>query len=593
MSKTLSRKILFMAAIWLSSFMTLSLTSCSDSSSDEPDGPGGNSDTGVISPSWTDDQPIEAAGQELTLTFNATNRWNVINQSTWLTVSPTTGNSGNSSIKVTAEANTTGKERSTTIVIRVTGAAKACTVKFTQEASSDQPVAGVNGWIRSYMESHYLWNEPIPALKINASLSAQNYLKAILDGVDAADHLNREDGHWANGSREYYYSYIESSNGRSRSGDQATGSGVMFMSATLLSGNNVGLIIELVCPGSPAAQAGLKRSYLVSAIDGTNITTGNYQSMANKLVNGNINITYHQPVFGSEGGVSLGSAKSLQLSSATFDNVSVYMSKVLQLSSGKKVGYLLYDSFDYGYDDQLIQAFAGFKAQGITDLIVDLRYNGGGHVISSLLMGTLIAGNTHKGKVYGRTTYNATRSATTPAGEYKLGIASVPEMPTGYNKITEGLASCVDLNTIYVICTENTASASELVINGLRGLDVTVNLIGTTTNGKNCGMEGISKAFGGITYEFYPITFYIENAKGFKDYSNGFTPDVVCDDEEYYPGDFGTTDDALSALALTWINSGNKPSVAAMRSRASSIRTMPLQLSAKRRIKGAMVLPHE
>lgn len=75
-----------------------------------------------------------------------------------------------------------------------------------------------------------------------------------------------------------------------------------------------------------------------------------------------------------------------------------------------------------------------------------------------------------------------------------------------------------------------------MVINGLRGLDIEVNLIGQTTNGKNVGMEGVMRSFYNHEFLLYPVTFYVENAKGFRDYSTGFVPDVEIDDSAIYPG---------------------------------------------------------
>ena len=102
-----------------------------------------------------------------------------------------------------------------------------------------------------------------------------------------------------------------------------------------------------------------------------------------------------------------------------------------------------------------------------------------------------------------------------------------------------------------------------MVINGLRGLDIEVNLIGQTTNGKNVGMEGVMRSFYNHEFLLYPVTFYVENAKGFRDYSTGFVPDVEIDDSAIYPGEFGTMEDQLGYIALVWIKSGKKPELQA------------------------------
>lgn len=456
--------------------------------------------------------------------------------------------------------------------------------------TSSGTYADVNRWMLSYMEEYYLWNEPLSNFKANYSLSYDKFLDEMLDFVDADNHRNRDDGHWANGKREYYYSYIESEAPTSRSvGDDVTGSGVMFMNAAIIDdNNNVALLPAMVAPESPADKAGIKRGDIITRIGGSLISTSNYQTMAKKLYSGNVNITTFDLDTQTEN-------TAIHIGQATFTDPAIYAQKILTLESGKKVGYIAYMGFNKSYDEQLIDIVSQFKVHGITDLILDLRYNGGGHVLSSVVLGTLIAGNDKNNQVYCKTTYNATRTAKGEFGEYKIGNPSTPE--SKYSKITDALNASLGLKTIFVIGTKNTASASELVINGLRGLDLTVNLVGTTTNGKNVGMEAISRQFGNHDFEFAPITFYSENAKGFKDYANGFTPDLEFDDSQYIPGDFGSEDDQLIKITLQWINNGVKPDVSTQ-SRATAdraIRRLPLDDKITKRpvrkIRGMIALP--
>ncbi len=180
----------------------------------------------------------------------------------------------------------------------------------------------------------------------------------------------------------------------------------------------------------------------------------------------------------------------ISVTASSYADNPVWFRKTFDLDDGRKVGYICYGSFNYHFDDKLIDAFREFKNEQISELVVDLRYNGGGHVVSSTVLGTLVAGSKHSGEVYARTTYNADRKSETP-DVYKLGVAQYNESNSNarHSKIAEALDSSVGLDRIFVLCTGNTASASELLVNGLRGLGVEVNLIGLTTNGKNVGME--------------------------------------------------------------------------------------------------------
>jgi len=190
-----------------------------------------------------------------------------------------------------------------------------------------------------------------------------------------------------------------------------------------------------------------------------------------------------------------------------------------------------------------------------------LRYNNGGDVLSSAVLGTLVAGNDYKGQVYAHTTFNEDRTEAGEGGDYKIGVKETVERI--YEPLETALQHAVGLKKIYVLVSQTTASASEMVINGLRGLDIEVNLIGQTTNGKNVGMEGVMRSFYNHEFLLYPVTFYVENAKGFRDYSTGFVPDVEIDDSAIYPGEFGTMEDQLGYIALVWIKSGKKPELQA------------------------------
>lgn len=95
--------------------------------------------------------------------------------------------------------------------------------------------------------------------------------------------------------------------------------------------------------------------------------------------------------------------------------------------------------FDMAYDEQMIDIFNQFKTEGIDELIIDLRYNPGGMVLSSTVLGTLVAGSQHKDKIYLRTTYNSTRTAKGEKGEYFIGNPSNPENPEGYQNIAKRL----------------------------------------------------------------------------------------------------------------------------------------------------------
>ncbi len=579
-------------------FMTIfaiNLTSC-DSESDSPKIEG----DGVTEPSWTDTYSAAKAGEDVTFTFNAAADWTASTGDSWIKVLTTSGKKGSSEIKISVSPNTDDETRLASVIIAVAGYQSKYTLKIRQGVEGRPAnLSEANKFIYDYMAEYYLWNEGIPQLKLNGTASYDRFFQSILTGIDGLDHMNRDDGHWENGRRENFYSYVErESASKSRAfGEEETGSGVTFCIGKYITPDNsvAALVPMAVVPGSPAAEKGIKRGSLITKVAGSAVTGNNANDLYTKLVAGNctietVTVNYDESGYYS----SLSDPVSVTIGSATFEDPSIYEAKVASTTSGKKIGYLCYMYFDYAYDNQLIDIFSQFKQLQIDELVLDLRYNGGGHVIASTVLGTLIAGQSHKDQIYNRTTYNAARNAKGESGEYRIGNPKIPDGNGTYDKISKALESSVGLNRIYVLTSVNTASASELIINGLRGLDIDVRLIGTTTNGKNVGMESImSRNIGGYYYTVTPITFYSQNAKGFRDFSDGFTPDIEIE-ENYWPiGDWGTTADPLYYLAFEWIYTDSKPNLSLSRSMSQQTRQINLPENRNRKLtkrEGAIIL---
>ncbi|MDE6446435.1 MAG: hypothetical protein K2L06_06200 [Alistipes sp.] len=435
--------------------------------------------------------------------------------------------------------------------------------------------ATVNKWMYSYMSQNYLWPDPLTTMKTDYSLDYQKFLQSLLDGVAAHTDaqgrpLNYDDGHWSGDQREYYYSYVDGPKPASRSaGDEVTETGLWLLQPVRISEAQIVFFIETVTPDSPASRAGLRRGDFITEVDGLMITDPTVKTLLDKCYYGpSVRLLPNRIVSGK-----VETLTEVTLSAETFTDPAIYRSTVVTVGD-KRVGYLLYMGFESSYDEELISAFRMFRDNDIDELVVDLRYNGGGAVRSSTLLATLILGDAYKGETYCRMIYNATRMAALgQPGFYRIGDKSVPDGNGTYQPIADALSQALGLKRIYVICSGKTASASELLVNGLRGFDLEVRLVGTRTNGKNVGMEGsVDREIGGEKYTFMPITFYSENAKGFRDYSDGFEPDVtVADPAGYYllPGDFATQDDDCFRMVSEWIETGVQPVFQTRVSRAS------------------------
>ncbi len=482
----------------------------------------------------------------------------------------------------------------------------------TRPAPKPSETSDVNRWMFDYMKTHYLWNKAVQQVKPDYSLEYEEFLTDVLTKVAKQNDVNHDDGHWEKGKRSYFYSNIQryKASAATKSiqtrGTREQAEGLGFEMMFYASLNEDGLsapyvfMVAAVAPGSPADKKGLKRGDLIAKVDGTSLNTDNALDKGwEKLMtteSGTVKVALYDMNTGKTG-------SDISITAASYEDNPVWLSKVLTTDSGKKVGYLCYGSFNYYYDDKLIEAFKEFRKEKIDELVLDLRYNGGGHVVSSAVLATLIAGEAHRGDVYARTTYNADRSRETP-DIYKLGVAQYNTTSSEYrhNQIETALASALGLKQVYVLCTGNTASASELVVNGLRGLDFEVRLIGSTTNGKNVGMEPLEETFGDYTYDFSPITFYIENAKGFRDYGNGFKPDVEAEDYllyqtekngPMYPMAWGDEEhDEMLFYAMKWIETGAKPVPAPEKTAATRVfGGMKLRTLAPVRVQNMVLLP--
>lgn len=460
--------------------------------------------------------------------------------------------------------------------------------------------ASVDEWVYEVMCDNYLWNEEVRNLEPNYGLGYKEFLLDLLKGVARQGEANRDDGRWDGGVRSYFYSYIEKADEESRAaGDAVISTGITPRRARL--GDDPaasGFLIWLVTPGSPADRAGLRRGMFITAVDGEPCGAQSAQQdierMYGRIVSGPAVRLDVSDVEVADGAFIPVRKREYSLTAERYTEPALYAAECL-IEGESRIAYLLYMGFDRNADEELIAAFRKFKAFSPTDLILDLRYNGGGHVVSSAVLGTLVAGSARAGELFARLTYNADRTLRGEQGIYRIGRKECAD--GSYAPIEEALAddAALGLRRVYVLTSVRTASASEMLINGLRGLGIDVRLIGTATNGKNVGMEGYA---GHSTrdgrFDFFPVTFYAENACGSRDYSDGFAPNVEADPDAYFPGAFGTKEDILCNLAFEWILTARQPSPASaprMRVPAASREAHdPLERVLARHPKGAVVL---
>jgi carboxyl-terminal processing protease len=390
-------------------------------------------------------------------------------------------------------------------------------------SSTACPVTTENSQILTTMQSWYYWYTALPA---NVSPSAYSTPSAFLDAIryQPLDH----------------FSFI-----MSQTESQAyfgAGQYVGFGFGVRLSADNASLEVTQVFPGSPAAGAALERGYRVTAIDGVAVSSLVASNQLNAaLSGGTAGVSRTLTVRDRQQ-----QTRTVTMTSAVVTEPSVGGTAVLD-AGRERVGYVLFNSFVGTSNAALDKAFADFAAAGVTQVVIDERYNGGGDVSVAQHLATLIAGNAYAGKTFVTLTYNDKHAGTNQA----LTFPSV--------------AGAMSLPQVVFITTRSSASASELMINGLDPY-IRVATVGATTYGKPVGMNG----FNICADVLYPITFSIKNINGYGEYFDGLPPTcAAADDVDYLLGD--PAEPSLST-ALEYIRTGRCGARATAEARAQSAR---------------------
>lgn len=466
-----------------------------------------NDTTGITGSSWKASETVGADRTTKKYTFKASANW--VAQSDkpeWCKILTSSGDKGSDrQLNITVEANETGSTRSANITVQVSGYARAAQFAITQLGSSSGGTGAdteLNKQVDKILEYYYLWNGEYRQMSRDLSLdyisSSDNFLKRTLLEMTTND-LDKK--RQSNGSYSVY-SYLlrtpltkavaGTTRGVSHRGvkEKEYGFGIAgLMGVRFVDGNNqptgeYGLVVTSVYPDSPASEAGFRRGTFFAQYNGAAITAANLNSVYGTLI--------------APGGASTvkltenkQGAQPVSLTAREIYPNPVIHSEVIT-SGAHRIGYLVYDSFDAAYDDELLAAVKKLKDGNITDMVLDLRNNGGGHVISSNMLSTCIAGAACQGKVYEYYRYNDSRMATVEKTARETGKKYDTAAKKFFDEFYYGDYYGVDLRNyalnmtrLYVLVTGNTASSSEAVINTLRGLDgFTVKLIGEKTNGK-------------------------------------------------------------------------------------------------------------
>lgn len=300
--------------------------------------------------------------------------------------------------------------------------------------------------------------------------------------------------------------------------------------------------VRYIIPNSDASTKNIQRGEVFYAVNGTSLNLNNYRSLLFSA-DENYTLNFADLTYDTNGNpVITANGKSLDLTKTTLAENPILINKVIT-NGAHKIGYLMYNGFYPGYDSQLNDAFGYLKSEGVTDLVLDLRYNGGGSVATSARLASMITGQ-FTGQIFDELAYNSKKKY---LNQKYLFVSTL-----------DGKAlNSLNLTTVYVLTTRSTASASELIINGL---DPYINVIqiGDYTYGKNVASVTLydSPSFTktGLNpshkYAMQPIVAQSTNAVGFSDYLDGLTPEFLLKERIQTLGVLGNPSEPLLSTAI-------------------------------------------
>jgi hypothetical protein len=309
-------------------------------------------------------------------------------------------------------------------------------------------------------------------------------------------------------------------------------------------------VVNYVIPNSDAASKNVIRGMLFNAINGQALNTENFRTLL-ALESYTLNLADF-----NEGAVTA-NGQSIALTKSELTENPVFLTKVIQINN-QKVGYLMYNGFTANYDVQLNEAFGTLKNEGVTDLVLDLRYNGGGSVLTASRLASMITGQ-FNGQLFAKQQWNSKIQSFFEENNPSQLVNNFT------NSIGNTPINSLNLSRVYILTTGATASASELVINGLKPY-ITLIQIGTKTVGKNVGSVTLyhSPTFGkenrnsNHKFAMQPIVIKTINKDNFGDYQDGLVPTNIQSENPANMGILGNEDEPYLNTALELISGSGR-----------------------------------
>ena len=381
-----------------------------------------------------------------------------------------------------------------------------------------------NNWLRSWTNELYLWYSEVPDL--DPSLyKTPDYFTLLKTSATTPSGKAKDQFHFTYKTSDWV--------ALSQSG-QSVGYGTTWSLISTTPPRRA--VIAFVEPSPPAATAAanLSRGEEIVTVDGVDLVNDNTQAGIDKLNAGlSPSANGEQHTFGIK--ELNGATRNVTLTATTVTENPVPTVKVVSSPTGAAVGYVLFNDHIATSELGLVNAITTLKAASVTDLVLDIRYNGGGYLDIAAELAFMIAGPTAtSGRTFEKVQFNAKHPNDDPINGGTI-------TPTPFHSTSQGFSAglpkgralpTLNLPRVFVLTGSGTCSASEAIINGLRGVNVQVIQIGATTCGKPYGFYPQDNC--GTTY--FSIEFKGINDQGFGDYADGFAPATVPSQPAQLPG---------------------------------------------------------
>lgn len=313
--------------------------------------------------------------------------------------------------------------------------------------------------------------------------------------------------------------------------------------------------VRYILPNSDASSKNIQRGDIFYAVNGIPLTV-NSEGRLNP--SGLSDDTFTLNMADYDNGNITPNGNSVTLTKTVYSENPVFIKNVHNVGS-KKVGYLMYNGFYTNYENELNDAFAYFQGQGITHLILDIRYNSGGSVNIATKLASMITGQ-FNGQIFAKQEWN----------EKRLAYYNAVNPEALINRYTSSLSNGAGINSLnldklYILTSKSTASASELVINSLKPY-INIIQLGDVTTGKNVGSitlydsptyrkENVNPNH---KYAMQPIVLKIVDKNNKGDYQDGISPNIPFIENLANLGVLGEDTEPLLSIALSYINTNGR-----------------------------------